>query len=120
MWLYRQGTGDLYQNNTRVATGYAGAPGAVNDPAKQSVKNVGPLPCGVYTIESPQDFPMTTGMYTLSLTPDPHNEMFGRSAFKIHGDSLVHPGTASEGCVIQSRSVRERIWKSGDRLFVVV
>lgn len=118
MWVYRSGSGDLYQNSTRIATGYAGAPGAINDPRKQNVKNVGPLPCGLYTIEPPHDS-KDTGPYTLFLKPDAYNEMFGRRDFAVHGDTSP-PGNASHGCVIQSRSVRERIWKSGDRTFIVI
>ena len=39
----------------------------------------------------------------MPLIPSPTNEMFGRSEFLIHGDSLEHPGAASEGCIILPR-----------------
>jgi hypothetical protein len=98
--------------------GYSGAGDNKNVPASQWIKNKGPIPCGIYTIEPPIDT-KTHGPYVLWLTPDPANEMFGRSAFGIHGDSLVAPGTASEGCIILSRVSRETIWLSGDHILEV-
>lgn len=40
--------------------------------------------------------------------------MFGREGFLIHGDSIVHMGQASHGCIILPRSIREQIAASGD------
>lgn len=37
----------------------------------------------------------------------------------IHGDSIARPGTASEGCVILDRSMREQIWSGGDHTLEV-
>jgi hypothetical protein len=56
----------------------------------------------------------------MRLTPDPTNEMFGRSAFLIHGDSIKAPGTASEGCIIQSNPVRTLVSKSSNRRLQVI
>jgi Protein of unknown function (DUF2778) len=53
------------------------------------------------------------------LTPDPSNDMCGRSGFLIHGDSVSHPGDASDGCIILSRAEREAIVKSGIKLLCV-
>ena len=44
----------------------------------------------------------------------------GRSGLLMHGDSKEHPGSASHGCVILPRSVREEVWQSGDRDLEVV
>jgi len=124
-WRYEQRTGRLLHYETddstaeRVAIGYAGAGDGKNNPDMQDVQNVGPLPVGKYEIGEPSDT-KTHGPYVLHLTPDPANEMFERSGFLIHGDSVVHPGTASEGCMIFARSIRERIWDSGDRQLEVV
>lgn len=118
-WRYEQVTGRLLHDGARVAIGYSGAGEGKNNPAMQDVHNVGPIPKGAYTIEAPVDT-KTHGPYVLHLVPAPENEMFGRSAFMIHGDSVVHPGTASEGCMIFSRTVREQIWTSGDTALEVV
>jgi len=125
MWKYEQLTGRLfsdYSNPTGeevVAIGYSGHGEGKNNPNLQNVHDVGPLPVGVYDIGPPQDT-VTHGPYVLTLHPEPDNVMYGRSGFLIHGDSVVHPGTASQGCIIMSRDIREKIWKSGDRVLRVV
>ena len=120
MWTYHQATGELFdRSDVHVATGYAGAPEGKNDPTKQDIPKVGPLPRGRYTIGSPHDSPHT-GPYTMDLTPDPTNEMYGRGDFRMHGDSEEHPGAASEGCIVMPREVRVRVWISGDHQLKVV
>ena len=118
-WRYEQATGRILQDGQRVAIGYSGAGDCKNDPSAQDVHNAGPLPRGLYEIGAPVDT-MTHGPYVLRLTPDPANEMCGRAGFLIHGDSKVAPGTASEGCIILRRMVREKIWDSGDKQLEVV
>ena len=118
-WLYEQGTGTIFHDDTPTAVGYSGNGAGKNNPDMQDVHNVGPIPRGVYTIEAPVDT-KTHGPYVLWLIPDDGNEMHGRSAFGIHGDSLVNPGGASEGCVILPKAVRVSIWDSGDRRFEVI
>lgn len=117
-WAYYQASGKLSHDGADVALGYSGAGEGKNNPAAQETHNVGPIPRGNYTISGPHDT-VTHGPYVLPLTPDPANEMFGRSAFLIHGDSVVHPGTASEGCIIMPRAVREQVWASGDTSLTV-
>lgn len=119
MWIYEQVSGWLSRGNVREAQGYSGAPASKNDPAFQDVPDIGPIPCGDYIIGEPIDSPKH-GPFALPLRPDPDNQMFGRSEFLIHGDSLEHPGAASEGCVIMPRSARVTVWGSGDRLLRVV
>lgn len=117
-WTYYQASGKLSHDGADIALGYSGAGEGKNNPADQEIHNVGPIPRGSYTINAPQDT-VTHGPYVMPLTPDPENEMFGRSGFLIHGDSVVHPGTASEGCIILPRNIRERIWASGDTALTV-
>lgn len=119
-WKYEQLSGRLYSpHGLLMGVGYSGAFDCKNNPQTQSVHNRGPIPRGVYHIGEPIDT-VTHGPYVLPLTPDPSNEMFGRYGFLIHGDSIIHPGTASEGCIIQSKDVRERIGESGDRDLQVI
>lgn len=113
MWTYEQVTGRMLQDGERVAIGYSGAGEGKNNPDMQDIHNVGPLPKGNYTICAPVDT-VTHGPYVLRLDPDPANEMFGRAGFLIHGDSVVHPGTASEGCIILGKLIRVKIWESDD------
>lgn len=124
-WLYEQATGHLYESDGQlIGTGYSGGncgktPEGKNNPAMQKIPNVGPIPRGFYRIGTPQDT-ITHGPYVLHLDPMPTNEMFGRSGFLMHGDSVVHPGIASEGCIIMDRDVRGRVWVSQDQWLQVI
>lgn len=119
MWVYEQKTGHLYRGGVIVGAGYSGSPDGKNDPTKQDQAGVGPVPRGIYSIGAPADTE-THGPFVMRLTPDTGNQMFGRDGFLIHGDSVKTPGTASHGCVIMPRAVREAIWASGDRRLLVV
>ena len=117
---YEQVTGWMIDaNETNVARGYSGSGVNKNNPDSQNLIDQGPIPQGFYTIGSPEDTE-THGPYVLRLTPDPANEMFGRGGFLCHGDSVVNPGTASEGCIIMPRDARVQIWTSGDHQLQVV
>lgn len=120
MWVYQQSTGEIKQEDTELlACGYSGKGECKNDPSSQKRHNEGPIPCGTYQIQAPYDT-KTHGPFVLPLAPNLDNQMFGRSGFLIHGDSLHDPGTASEGCIILNRAVRERIWESGDHDLKVI
>ena len=119
MWTYSQSSGEIIADGGEViGTGYSGANQGKNNPLMQAVHNVGPCPQGTYNILEPRDTE-SHGPYAMPLAPDPGNQMFGRSGFLIHGDSVHAPGTASEGCIILARSVREQIWNSGDHQLTV-
>jgi hypothetical protein len=119
MWTYKQTTGELIRDGHIIGTGYSGSPEDENNPAKQSVHDEGPIPEGTYTISRPLDT-VTHGPHVMVLTPDVTNEMFGRRGFLLHGDSISHPGCASEGCIIMSRQIREMVSDSGDRRLQVI
>jgi RHS repeat-associated protein len=127
-WLYSQSTGQMSHvdsngNSTDVGSGYAGHGEGVNNPAMQDVQHTGPLPQGTYAIAPQQD--NTTGSGTtlpgsMRLTPDPANEMHGRGGFLIHGDNSRADRSASEGCIIMNRDVRNHIGDSNDPVLRVV
>jgi hypothetical protein len=120
MWTYVQKNGRLLNAQRRlIGIGYSGHAEGKNDPALQNEPNIGPIPCGTYTIGAPFDSP-GHGPYCLRLEPDPANQMFERSGFLMHGDSIVHPGMASMGCIIQLHAVRLQVWESGDHKLEVV
>jgi hypothetical protein len=102
-----------------AGSGYAGQPPHVNDVLAIVQHSVGPLPPGLYTVGAPIDSPHL-GPFALPLTPDPSNVMYGRDGFYCHGDSLAHPGYASDGCIIMPRNVRERLNGWTDRTLQVV
>lgn len=119
-WTYAQKTGELQKDGEHVANGYSGAGDGKNNPAMQSVHNVGPIPEGDWTIGGPPVSTAEHGPYVLHLTPNPETDTFGRTGFLIHGDSKDHPGEASQGCIILPRAVRQQVWTSGDRDLKVV
>ncbi len=119
MWLYVQHNGKLYRDGHLIGTGYAGYPPHVNRPDDQCLIKLGPLPRGFYTIGPAYSHPKL-GPVCMDLTPDASNEMCERSLFRIHADSILSPGNASEGCVVQNHSVRIQVEMSGDKRLQVV
>lgn len=117
MWLYVQSSGDLFSGRSYVETGYSGAvPVGKNDPSKECVRNVGPIPRGYYSIGAAI---LTPTAVTLPLSADnPAYCSPPRSGFLIHGDNST--GTASQGCIILSRATRDRINASDDKRLRVV
>jgi Tlde1 domain len=124
MWIYEQDTGRLLKNHgEEVATGYAGGnggahPEGINNHDMQNVKNVGPIPCGYYTFGEVV-LKSHLGPFAIPLIPDSDNEMFGRSAFYMHGDRADPPRSASDGCIIMSRMIRVMCYESNDRILRV-
>lgn len=114
---YSQTSGEMRDaSGILLGTGYAGHGIGLNNPAEQSVDNVGPLPQGVYLISPPVNT-ATHGPYVLWLTPEPANCMFGRYGFGIHADEAANPGKrlASTGCIVMSTEARLAIWSAAER-----
>ena len=119
-WTYAQTTGELQQDGKPVGTGYSGFGAGKNNPAMASIRNVGPIPVGHWTILGPPVNTAEHGPCVLTLKPSAETSTFGRDGFLMHGDSRESPGCASHGCVIMPRPVREQVWKSGDTALEVV
>lgn len=119
MIKYKIVNGEITRDGALLGKGYSGQPECKNDVTKCDMHNHGPIPPGQYDIGEPVDT-ATHGPFVLTLSPHAENEMYGRSGFLIHGDSVVHPGTASQGCIILPRAVREAVHASGDKLLEVV
>jgi hypothetical protein len=115
MYNYHQSSGRLDKNGAQVLICYAGHGAGLNNPALQDQHDIGPLPQGRYKMTALIDSPHT-GAATIILDPDPANQMFGRSGFRIHGDNSAANHTASDGCIIAGHSAdRVTIWSSNDR-----
>lgn len=120
MWKWDQSKGMLFNNDGNyVASGYAGYNAGKNNPDAQDEQAIGPIPRGVWRLTGVCNS-QNTGPFTIALQPEPGTDTCGRSAFRIHGDSINHPGYASHGCIILPRSIRELIWNSNDHLLEVV
>lgn len=124
-WSWSQSTGELRRNGAVVSRGYSGKGRGKNNPALQNVPGIGPIPRGrwrmVRVYDSANVGPFAIELHAVDATPgdDRHDET-GRGAFRIHGDSIRAPGTASKGCIILPRAVREAMWRSGDREIEVI
>lgn len=123
MWYYIQKTGWLLDHAGKLtATGYSGHDAGVNNPAVQEIRNVGPIPKGIYSLGAPIADHPTCGRFAIPLIPHSGDEMFGRSGFYIHGDDERHPGeeVASDGCIIMPPDARHQVWDSGDHTLTVL
>ena len=121
MWVFQQSTGKLTNPaGVVVGVGYSGNGADLNNPAGQGDVKHGPCPQGEWTIgpffDDPQKGPIVAHLY-----PCPGNDMDGRDGgFMIHGDNPAMNYTASDGCLILSRPLREAIQASGDKGLEVV
>jgi hypothetical protein len=111
MLTYHQSTGELFNDMDRMARGYSGSPEGKNDPSKESVRNVGPIPAGMWKIGEVYNS-KRVGPFCIRLEPVDH-DAHGRTHFLIHGDSIRNPGTASKGCIIMPRKIRNKIIEDG-------
>lgn len=119
MYTFSQSSGDLRQDGRFLFTGWSGHDEGRNNPAMQADANLGPLPRGKYKISKAYTHPKL-GQVVMNLTPDPANEMFGRSAFRIHGASKLDPAESSHGCIILPRVTRIRIDMDSDKDLEVI
>ena len=128
MLHYFQSSGELSQENgALIARCYSGSVmgGGKNNPTMQSVRGVGPLPCGTWDIV--QVVRNThLGPIALELEPTSGTNTFGRSSFYVHCDSISHPGDASHGCIVvppqggkTGQQIIQGIWDSGARKIAV-
>lgn len=118
-WQWDQSAGELSRDGKLVSRGYSGRGRGKNNPALQSVVGVGPIPAGKWTLASVYNSP-AVGPFAIVIEPCAGTDTLGRSAFRIHGDSVRFPGEASHGCIILPRKIRDQIWASRDRALVVV
>lgn len=117
-WEYKQSSGELWRNGQKISQGYSGKGVGKNSVSMEHLRSIGPIPRGKYRIDFPRDS-VNTGPYVLPLSPVGHSA-HGRTNFQIHGDSIKSPGTASSGCIIMPRAIREKIWNSPDREINVI
>lgn len=120
MWTFQQNTGEIYWDGNSIGVGYAGSGAGKNNPAMQQDRDIGPLPCGFYAMTELRLSDPRCGEYVIVLTPDSANEMFGRSDFRWHGDSIKNPGHGSDGCICSPRPIRMEAWESTDHRLQVV
>lgn len=118
-WIYEVQSGELFHYDTGQfhARGYSGRQTALNNPAMEHLKGIGPIPRGLYMIAAPRTSERT-GRFVLDLTPLGHKAL-GRSGFQIHGDNKNGDFSASQGCIVIGPKERSEI-ANGSPLIVVV
>lgn len=117
-WSYSQHNGVLSHNDIDVGNGYSGNGKGLNNPAEQADHDRGPVPQGRWKIGVAFDHPRL-GPTVMHLSPETDTKTFGRSGFFIHGDNKKMNHTASHGCIILSRDIREKLSTSLDRVLIV-
>lgn len=120
-FVYEQSSGCLYLRDTEdvlalIGCGYSGKGESQNAPEHEDRAGYGPVPRGVWKLAPPIQHP-TLGPVAIRLHPQTYKG--ARSAFLIHGDNARGDGSASRGCIILGRDVRDFIAKSGITRLVV-
>lgn len=118
MWTYAVRETAMSRDGAFEGFGYSGHGLGLNDPDKSSLRGVGPVPVGKYTIDEWHDEPHL-GPCVAFLNPDSNNEMFGRSGFYIHGDNADADHSASDGCIIMGPNIRHAMRDSQDSKLIV-
>jgi hypothetical protein len=119
MWVYAQSTGRLSRNGDFEGSGYSGHGQGLNAPDMEAEHGVGPIPRGRWKITEWDTQHGALGPVVGILEPVGHTA-HGRTLFRIHGDNAEQDHTASDGCIILGRVLREKMRDSGDADLEVV
>jgi hypothetical protein len=115
-WLYVQSTGNLYRpDGSLCGQGYSGHGDGRDNPLLQEVRDVGPIPVGMYVLG---EVSTEKGPLTIRLTPEEFTDTLGRSGFLIHGDNINHD--ASLGCIVIGHECRHELTASADEEIKVI
>ena len=113
VWTYEVKTGVLLSPSGEMAgRGYSGHGIGLNNPDHEADRAVGPIPVGMWSIDLHPLEHTSVGPLALALSPLGHNA-HGRSLFRIHGDNRSMNHSASHGCIILARPIRQAIIDSG-------
>lgn len=131
-FVYEQSTGtfrleDSQGRSAVLGGGYSGKGSAINEPDTEHLVGTGPIPRGRWRLFpaidhprlGPVSIPLAFGEGKSAASKGP----YGRSAFYIHGDGPKPDFTASAGCIILPRQLRDFIclaYRSGVRHLMVV
>lgn len=105
LYRYNSETGDFFKLCVKVGHGYSGFGMYRDCPDAEHLRALGPIPRGKYLIGVPHHS-KKVGPVAMFLVPLGH-AAHGRTALMIHGDNRDH--TASRGCIILPRTVRDEI-----------
>lgn len=124
VFVYEVGTGDFFVLQAgsnqlfKLERGYSGSQskGKKNDVSAESHIGAGPIPRGLWFVETRRETP-TPASWPLRFVEGSGGAR-GRTGIMVHGDSRAAPGDASIGCIILTRSTREKL-RRGDVIFAI-
>jgi len=124
MFVYHQIDGHMMRDGALVGVGYSGHGDGLNNPGMEAVHGVGPIPRGKYRIGPWHDhfrpqYGHSLGACVAQLLPVGH-DAHGRTELFEHGDNDAMNHTASDGCIIMGKLIRQAMRDSGDHDLTVV
>jgi len=115
MIIYSQSLCKVWLNSLIIGSGYSGNGDGLNNPNLEHIIGHGPIPRGMWTIKKwtgEQTYidngGKSLGKQVAILEPmgfNPHN----RSGFRWHGDNSAMNFTASDGCIVSPRVLRDHL-----------
>jgi len=121
MFRYQQSPPAMFRDGKRLVDFvlYSGHAEGLDNPAMEAVRMIGPIPRGRWRIVQWDDHHGRLGPIVAILEPVDH-DAHGRTAFRIHGDTMLANFTASDGCIVADHNLRVAMRASGDMDLEVV
>jgi hypothetical protein len=119
MWEYHQRSGALARSGVIIGHGHSGHGSGLNAPDHEAEPGIGPIPRGRWRIAAFTDDHPHLGPFVAALSPVGH-AAHGRSEFFMHGDNKSGNRSASHGCIVANRALRDAIAASGDTDLMVL
>lgn len=117
-FFYRQ-QGTFYLEDQYLSTAYSGHGPGLNNPNFEEDHDVGPIPAGKWLVGVFFDHPHL-GPFVAHLSPFAATKTYGRVGFLIHGDNTEMNHSASDGCIILERPVREKMSEEKEHIILNV
>lgn len=115
---YIQLSGAILVDGKVIGTGYSGHGDGLNAPDMEGCVDIGPIPAGLWAVGPWEALHLHLGPTVARLTPIGH-DAHGRTGFFVHGDSASLDHSASHGCIIAGRAIREALRDSGQTQLLV-
>lgn len=109
---YQQSSGKIGLGGRYLGTAYSGHGAGFDNPKFETVPEVGPIPAGKWKIVRWFEHHPDLGPVVAELAPVGHNA-HGRTGFFIHGDNVKLDHSASLGCIVAIRAIRQALRTSG-------
>ena len=115
MILYSQTLCKVWLNSIIIGTGYSGNGDGLNNALQENMAGHGPIPRGLWEIVRwtgdstyTDNKGRNLGPQVAILKPVSH-DAHGRSGFLWHGDNKQMNFTASDGCIVSARTIRDHL-----------